>query len=168
MTNEQRGGRQARLCNGQLNPSHAVANTWGKNTAAWRNSKSPSASHSVNILSASLLMAVSWIMLLDNWIYSFGKKKNQIYLGTVGFLFRKQTDKPTLVQAAGCLLRAFLVMILWTEVRLSGSVCGVNGHQDGNKAAPCPADLVRPRCCSFQLTLKCPMSTFAADDASES
>lgn len=92
------------------------------NTTAWRNSKSPSTSHSENILSASLLMVVSWIRLLDNWIYSFGKK-NPIYLGTVGFLFRKQTNKLTLMQAAGCLLRAFSVIILWTEVSLRVGLC---------------------------------------------
>lgn len=68
-------GRPGRAM-GQQSPSHAMSNIWGKNTATWRNSKPNSASHSETILSASLLMAVSWIMLLDNWIYSFGKKSN--------------------------------------------------------------------------------------------
>lgn len=151
MTNQQHGGRKARSCNGQLSPSHAVSNIWGKNTAAWRNSKSTSASHSETILSASLLMAVSWIMLLDNWIYSFGKKSNLFRDSRIPF---QKANKQTNSYTSRRMPRKSPFSdnpLGWAEDE-SGSGRGGNGHQAGNEAAFCPAELAHPQHCSFQLT----------------
>lgn len=142
-------GRPGRAM-GQQSPSHAMSNIWGKNTATWRNSKPNSASHSETILSASLLMAASWIMLLDNWIYSFGKKSNLFRDSRIPLQkANKQTDSYT----GGRMLRQSPFSDnLWAEVRMRAGLGGGNGHQAGNEAAFCPAELAHPQHCSFQLT----------------
>lgn len=129
MTNQQHGGRKARSCNGQQSPSHAVSNIWGKNTATWRNSKPTSASYSETILSASLLMAVSWIMLLDNWIYSFGKKSNLFRDSRIPF---QKANKQTSRYTSGRLPRKSPFSDnLWAEVRMRAGLGGVMGIRLG-------------------------------------